>query len=403
MLTSTYTGCSRPARRRKAGTSYQIDLEETDASRKPNSMLLCAGKALAKMARGEKTVKVFFYIFVILTLPVTLILPYALWLCASILALTLPKTWRGKALALLLVMVFIFIDWMVVEQWQRSSGGDRDKFLAVPFLHYGLLAVFVAAIAARKASEGKTSLTLLLVVWFLFLVFPGYSAWERKAELDKAEERTRKHQEIERAWAQRQAQAKAMFPESCKKSGKFIHRTAENVDGFMILRNISIQLEMPLRDQGYHYIDHVFTGLGVWSRRWPDGKEEWVVKKDSSAYRINQGVEANREDAGFDRYVHDLINSPAPYPAPRYGLIGYDISTREERDNKIEGHSLKVIDLQTKEVLAERIRYQMMTYRDVSRRVIPIWVGCPPFPAENFQDSNKDMNFIVKVLKPSPH
>ena len=34
----------------------------------------------------------------------------------------------------------------------------------------------------------------------------------------------------------RLAKAEAMFQERCKKSGEFIHRTAENVDGILLLK-----------------------------------------------------------------------------------------------------------------------------------------------------------------------
>jgi len=49
----------------------------------------------------------------------------------------------------------------------------------------------------------------------------------------------------------------------------------------------------------------------------------------------------------------------APGPAPRYGITYDDISTREEREYWIAGSSLRVIDLKTQEVMAERIGYMM--------------------------------------------
>jgi hypothetical protein len=56
-------------------------------------------------------------------------------------------------------------------------------------------------------------------------------------------------------------------------------------------------------------------------------------------------------------FVLDKV--PRSRPHPRYGVTYDDISTREERDYWIAGSSLKVIDLQTNEVMAERIGYMM--------------------------------------------
>ena len=82
-------------------------------------------------------------------------------------------------------------------------------------------------------------------------------------------------------------------------------------------------------------------------------------------------------------FVLDKI--PAPGPAPRYGVTYDDISTREEREPWIAGSSLKVIDLQTNEVMAERIGYMMDRGQgDTSGGRSP-WrlaanAACPAFP-----------------------
>ena len=56
-------------------------------------------------------------------------------------------------------------------------------------------------------------------------------------------------------------------------------------------------------------------------------------------------------------FVLDKI--PASGAPTRYGVTYDDISTREEREYWIAGSSLKVIDLKTNEVIAERIGYMM--------------------------------------------
>jgi len=54
-----------------------------------------------------------------------------------------------------------------------------------------------------------------------------------------------------------------------------------------------------------------------------------------------------------------LDRAPAKAAAPRYGVTYDDISTREEREYWIAGSSLKVIDLYTDEVIAERKGYMI--------------------------------------------
>ncbi|MBL0209276.1 MAG: hypothetical protein IPP84_15475 [Propionivibrio sp.] len=68
-----------------------------------------------------------------------------------------------------------------------------------------------------------------------------------------------------------------------------------------------------------------------------------------------------KRNPNFDLNIYAFVldEVPAPGPAPRYGVTYDDISTREERDYWIAGSSLKVIDLKTNEVMAERIGYMM--------------------------------------------
>ena len=97
-------------------------------------------------------------------------------------------------------------------------------------------------------------------------------------------------------------------------------------------------------------------------------------------------------------------------------VIAYDdISTREERDYWIAGSSLKVIDLKTNEVIAERIGY-MMDWAQGSRvGGRSPWLfaadnACPDFhrfrtpSVQTNGASNQSwqtLDFVEKVLKPS--
>lgn len=114
-----------------------------------------------------------------------------------------------------------------------------------------------------------------------------------------------------------------------------------------------------------------------------------------------------------DGQLYRLDKSPPPNPLPRYGVIWDDISTREEREHWIAGCSLKVIDLQTNQVIAERVGY-MVDWAQGSRAgnrspwLFAADTACPAFrdpsvprvqPAFSAQ-GGQTYRFVSKVLKP---
>ncbi|KAB2910200.1 MAG: hypothetical protein F9K30_22915 [Dechloromonas sp.] len=240
----------------------------------------------------------------------------------------------------------------------------------------------------------------------------------------------------------RYAKADAMFRERCKKSGEFIYRTAENVEGVFLLKlrpsqiNRSDQYRMDdpfgrdlggdgyiesfIRGQfqathtgigrpgspqyiGYHYVDAIDPKDGKRYRY--TGGMKAVGRKDINAKGVQMALERNPNyDLNIYRFVLDKV--PAPDPAPRYGVTYDDISTREERDYWIAGSSLKVIDLKTNEVMAERIGYMMDRGQGSTGGGRSPWLlaertACPAFPTTSGGYPFKGYqtrNFVEKVL-----
>ncbi|MBK7676496.1 MAG: hypothetical protein IPJ27_18025 [Candidatus Accumulibacter sp.] len=238
---------------------------------------------------------------------------------------------------------------------------------------------------------------------------------------------------------ERLAKAEAMFQERCKKSGEFIHRTAENVEGVFLLKlrpkkiNHGDQFKMDdpygrdvggdgyitnfllgrdakgsLVEQsafknGYIYVDAIDPEDGKRYRY--TGGMKVVGRKDVSAKGVQMALERN---PSFDLniYAFRLDRVPAPDPAPRYGVTYDDISTLEERDYWIAGSSLKVIDLATNEVMAERIGYMMDRGQGKKSGGRSPWLfaahhACPSFPTtpggQPFKmDQTRD--FVEKTL-----
>ena len=138
-----------------------------------------------------------------------------------------------------------------------------------------------------------------------------------------------------------------------------------------------------------------------------------VGKKDVSAEGVKRNLEKN---PNYDLNIYSFVldKTPAPSPAPRYGVTYDDISTREERDYWIAGSWLKVIDLKTNEVVAERIGYMMDRGQGNTSGGRAPWLlaadnACPSFfrnpnlPPNGHgsrAQSRQAQDFVEKTLKP---
>ena len=149
---------------------------------------------------------------------------------------------------------------------------------------------------------------------------------------------------------------------------------------------------------GYPYVEAVDPKDGVRYRYTGRMEEPWQTNKHYLK--------------GYTRFVLDRV--PASGAAPRYGVTYDDISTREDREYWIAGSSLKVVDLQTGEVIAERVGYMMDPGQGNTSGGRSPWLlaaehACPSFhrfpnpvvavPAFSVQPRQAD-DFVEKVLKP---
>ena len=235
----------------------------------------------------------------------------------------------------------------------------------------------------------------------------------------------------------RLAKAEAVFQERCKKAGEFIHKTAENVEGILLMKiregtNFRDQYKMddPYGDDstGDEYLKSFFLGPMLEANRYASTENLERIRRDYRGYRfidaldpkdgqryrytgrIEEPWQTNKSYLkGYTRFVLD--KTPAPNSAPRYGVTFDDISTREERDYWIAGSSLKVIDLKTNEVIAERIGYMMDRGQGNNSGGRSPWLlasehACPSFkssgdsvPAIVYQQ-RQTQKFVTKVLHP---
>jgi len=236
----------------------------------------------------------------------------------------------------------------------------------------------------------------------------------------------------------RLATAEAMFQERCKTAGEKIYRTAENVEGVLLMkirigitnygeqfrlddpyghdstedeyiksflygRNSNGYLAQPDRATrpGYRYVEASDPADG--NRYRYTGSVKSVGKKDSNAPNIQAELKRN---PNFDLNNYAFILDKVPAAAqPRYGVTFDDISTQEEREYWIAGSSLKVIDLVTNEVVAERIGYMMDRAQGNTSGGRSPWLlaasnACPRFPTNggSTDQIGQTRNFVEKVL-----
>jgi hypothetical protein len=137
---------------------------------------------------------------------------------------------------------------------------------------------------------------------------------------------------------------------------------------------------------------------------------------DTSSPYVKAELERNPNyDLNIREFVLDRV--PASGALPRYGVTYDDISTREEREYWIAGSSLKVVDLQTNEVIAERIGYMVDWAQGNSSGGRSPWLraannACPDFYRNRSSVSSEErrhsssgqiyqtLDFVEKILKP---
>jgi hypothetical protein len=291
--------------------------------------------------------------------------------------------------------------------------GDLLRLVGILFW---VLVVGALIMALTLPKTRKDKAFAVLVVVGLFIAFPGRWAWEAKQQRDAVQARYQK--------------AEAMFQERCKKSGEFIYRTAENVEGVFLLKiregyNHYDQYKMDdpygADTTGEGYLRNflmardekgLFNVIKIGGYRYVDAIDSKDGKRYRYTGRLDEPWKWNPHALeGHRVFVFDKVL--APNPAPRYGVTYDDISTREERDYWIAGSSLKVIDLRANEVMAERIGYMMDRSQGNNSRRRALWLfaadyACPKFGPEkvgvsrSFYQFYQTRNFVEKILHTVP-
>lgn len=233
----------------------------------------------------------------------------------------------------------------------------------------------------------------------------------------------------------------ALFAERCKTSGEKIGRTIENVEGVVWMK---------WREPGFNRDDQFKLDD-------PYGKDCWAEDCLIMLTRVTRGTHFNPENAKQHRGAYSFVETidpkdgrwyryfgamklssswtreevaklkreegkdPPPFsygvsferelidkPTARYGITWVDISTREDREHWIAGGSLKVIDLQSNEVIAERVGYMVDRGQGSTAGFAAPWgfasdTACPAKVDEEGKRTQigSTIRFVSKVLQRS--
>ena len=201
----------------------------------------------------------------------------------------------------------------------------------------------------------------------------------------ETEEAKQTRREEEGYLRRKQIAAMKMWEALCDtKAGVRIYRTADEVEGILLMKvrpdrtNYSDQYamddpygkdssgDMYIKNflQGFYHRGQKTIALDV-PRRGFQYVETYEVE-DGRRYRYTasmQEVEHKSQTIGSEKTFKTqefvLIKKIATGKSPRYGVTYDDISTREQRYHWIAGSSLKVIDLEANELMAERVGYMV--------------------------------------------
>ena len=279
----------------------------------------------------------------------------------------------------------------------------RDITSLIAMLYWGTMlvcalgSIFVCYKAQPKFLEKDPWLLPApgLVVAALFFLFPKTLVWQEEREnAEKAAE-----------WRKRYEPAKARFDQLCQNAGEKIYRTADNVDGILLLKvrgddeKYQDSFYNPRKDQmwedaaieseaaGENYIERFLPRLSMAPYDFAD-----VIQKDGSVIRYS-----------MRRKEHSWImdKQPNPHSRARYAVTYENDISWENRKHWIAGTTIKIIDTKTNELMAEKTMYAFVPelgYSKFEQNPNP-WGRGMRCPDENSYEQ-KTVIFVSKVLIP---
>ena len=266
----------------------------------------------------------------------------------------------------------------------------------------GLLGIALVTIIAMAIGFKFTARKNRLWVGLLIAVAVPYSCIsplvrELKRDQQKAAEK-------EAEWRKRYEPAKARFNQLCQNAGEKIYRTADNVDGILLLK---------VRGDDEKYQSNRYNPRK--DQMWEDAavesefkREEYVASFLPYFSRVHYDyVDVLQKDGSIIRYSGDWHMSDKPFnqetnPAhpARYAVTYENDVSWENRKHWIAGTTIKVIDTKTNELMAEKTMYVFVPglgYSKFEQNPNPWGRGERCRPNENSYEQ-RTSTFVKRVL-----
>ena len=274
----------------------------------------------------------------------------------------------------------------------------------------GLLGIALVTIIAMAIGFKFTARKNRLWVGLLIAVAVPYSCvsplvHELKRDQQKAAEK-------EAEWRKRYEPAKARFDQLCQNAGEKIYRTADNVDGILLLKvrgddeKYQSNRYNPLKDQMW---EDAAVESDWFRNGYIDGFLPYTMRnfQSSSGYTY---VDVLQKDNSIIRYSgdwqitlnHPFHTEPNPKFPARYAVTYENDISWENRKHWIAGTTIKIIDTKTNELMAEKTMYAFVPelgYSKYEQTPNP-WGRGQRCPSENSYEQ-RTATFILKVLFPS--
>ena len=265
----------------------------------------------------------------------------------------------------------------------------------------GLLGIVLVTIIAMAIGFKFTARKNRLWVGLLIAIAVPYSCisplvHELKRDQQKAAEK-------EAEWRKRYEPAKARFDQLCQNAGEKIYRTADNVDGILLLK---------VRGDDEKYQDNSYNPLK--DQMWENAalpsefdREEYIGSflPDWSGVHYDY-IDVLQKDGSIIRYSGDWHMTDKPFnqeinpshPA-RYAVTYENDISWENRKHWIAGTTIKIIDTKTNTLMAEKTMYVFVPelgYSKFEQNPNP-WGRGDRCPEEN-QYQQQTVSFVRKVL-----
>jgi hypothetical protein len=275
-------------------------------------------------------------------------------------------------------------------------------YIAVVLIAVGL-ALLIPKRPNRKAIAGLVVLAILISP----LVISYQQAWTARAK-----------------FRSEQAVAQALFQEHCKTAGEKIYKTVDNVEGIYL---INTRKPLDTMDQfdpndpagdgaaGEGYLQSFLMGHDP-SNEYPftlsyenrQGAFQYVEISDAPTGSVIRYTDARPTFNGLPGKGQILAGEHLPTREARFGVEWTDLSTPEDRKHWIAGSRIRILDLHTQEILAERVGFVVDLGLGDKRGGRQPWIfardnACPEFPKLHGRYPEAwglTRNFVERVLHP---